>query len=112
MKRAVAAIAIVALLVVVATAGVAVATDQHGSRDSVAALTTTVRFRSVAVQQPARPFPLHGAFAALVALTALGLAGTTLRSRRHLLIGPERRRIGDVGDDWRALLLGAPPHSV
>lgn len=25
------------------------------------------------------------------------------------LVGPTRRRIGDVGDRWRRLLLGAPP---
>ena len=25
------------------------------------------------------------------------------------LVGPTRRRIGDVGDRWRCLLLGAPP---
>jgi hypothetical protein len=34
--------------------------------------------------------------------------GTRSRFAR-LLVGHRRRRVTDVGDDWRALLLGAPP---
>jgi hypothetical protein len=32
--------------------------------------------------------------------------------RARGLIGRQRRRVGDVGDDWRSLLFGAPPQRV
>ena len=109
MKRTVAAVSIALLFLVVVAAGAVAAPDEHGVSDSVAALTRNVRFHSVDVQQHARPLPLWGAFAVLA---SVALVGITTRGRGHLVIGPRRRRIGDVGDDWRALLLGAPPRST
>lgn len=38
-----------------------------------------------------------------IVIVAMTLAG---------LVGPSRRRIGDVGDRWRRLLVGAPPAAV
>jgi len=110
MKRAVVVIAIVALLVGVAVAD-ATATGDHAVNDFVAAPARNVGIRSLEAQHHARVIPFLSALAPLAPLI-LVLAERLLRSRRVPLIGPRRRRIGDVGDDWRALLLGAPPRSV
>lgn len=44
--------------------------------------------------------PVPGAGTILVLALACSATG---------LVGRQRRRVGDVGDDWRSLLLGAPP---
>jgi hypothetical protein len=48
--------------------------------------------------------PVFGILFAAVTATALALFGVA-----DGLVGRRRRRIGDVGESWRALLLGAPP---
>ncbi len=45
-------------------------------------------------------------------VTAVSLAVVIVAMTLAGLIGPTRRRIGDVGDRWRRLLLGAPPAAV
>jgi hypothetical protein len=107
MKRAVAVFAIVALFVGFAGAD-ATAGGEHAVNDFVAAPTRNLGIRSADAQHHARVIPLLSALATLAPLT-LFLASVLLRCGRVPLIGPRRRRIGDVGDDWRALLLGAPP---
>ena len=44
----------------------------------------------------------------IVLLVTMAVPATTVVGGRAL-IGRHRRRPGDVGDDWRSLLLGAPP---
>ena len=48
---------------------------------------------------------------ATVRLTAAALGPDPAAAKWRLddLVGPRHRRLGDVGDGWRALLLGAPP---
>src|SRR5262245_36150013 len=48
--------------------------------------------------------PVFGILYAALAVTAVALLGVA-----DGLIGRTRRRIGDVGESWRALLLRAPP---
>jgi hypothetical protein len=53
-----------------------------------------------------RRLPILAVLAA-IALVAILLAATPTRKRG--LVGRHRRRVGDAGEGWRALLLGAPP---
>lgn len=46
-----------------------------------------------------------------LALVAVARVSVILLAR-DLLVGRWRRRVGDVGESWRALLLGAPPRFV
>jgi hypothetical protein len=63
-----------------------------------------------AVEHTARP---GTRVAALLPLALGAFALVTPLLRRRIAPTPRRsRRIGDVGDDWRALLLGAPPHAA
>ena len=110
MKRIIAGFAIVAF--VVAFAGAVATPDEHGVNDSVAALTRRGGLRSVDHQHQARPTSFLDPFPVLAALATIALAGIASRRGSVALIGPHRRRIGDVGDDWRALLIGAPPQSA
>ena len=61
-----------------------------------------------AVEHAVRPGVRAAALIPLVLLGALAVAPPLVR-RRVAVIRRRHRRIGDVGDDWRALLLGAPP---
>jgi hypothetical protein len=65
-----------------------------------AAVLTTIAARA---PRPSAPIPL--ALVTVVAVTAV-LAVTRAPRRPFDLL---RRRLHDVGDDWRSLLLGAPP---
>ena len=47
--------------------------------------------------------------AALAPVTVVAAAAARLRGRRHRFMQRLHPRVGDVGDAWRALLLGAPP---
>ena len=61
-----------------------------------------------AVEHTARAAARVAALVPFVLLGAFALCTPPLR-RRFSPIRRRYRRIGDVGDDWRALLLGAPP---
>ncbi|HEX5095681.1 MAG TPA: hypothetical protein VFX21_06710 [Acidimicrobiia bacterium] len=61
-----------------------------------------------AVEQPARPGTRAAALVPLMLLGGLAFVAPPVR-RRVALLRRRFRRIGDAGDDWRALLLGAPP---
>ena len=63
------------------------------------------------VEHTARPGTRVAALIPFVVLGALFVMARPA-SRRLSSIRRRYRRIGDVGDDWRALLLGAPPHAA
>ncbi|HEY8524462.1 MAG TPA: hypothetical protein VIL48_05845 [Acidimicrobiales bacterium] len=91
-----------------------------GDEDVVAVSTTAVR-SSVAehitrvaehVTRVAERMAEHMARAVSVPASPVGLGLACLAalwSAASGLVGRRRRRIGDVGDDWRSLLVGAPP---
>ena len=66
------------------------------------------------VATPARAASVPVALrSALVPVTVVAAAAVLVaRSRRHRWGQRLRARFGDVGDAWRALLLGAPPASL
>jgi hypothetical protein len=57
---------------------------------------------------------LLGTRAALLPLALAGVFALVTPLLRHRIppIPRRHRRIGDAGEDWRALLLGAPPHAA
>ena len=61
----------------------------------------------IAARLPRTLAPLPTAFVAAIAVAAICLACTSCVAADRL-----RRRLDDVGDDWRSLLLGAPPARV
>lgn len=105
-RRAAALVIVLAALafVVAAPAPAASAEPRH---DVTAVLTKATIHRTNLAVRGARPSPLLP----LVLTTALAVALVHGAARRHLAPSSvsHRRRISDVGDDWRALLLGAPP---
>ena len=111
MKRTVATVSVVAMIVAVALVGVTIAADTN-TGDAVASVTRPYAQRFIATADVTRPMPHPLALPSLTALSALVLAGVAMSRRSGALIGPRLRRIGDPGDDWRALLRGAPPRSV
>jgi hypothetical protein len=100
------ALATVSLLVLVSPSP-APAEAAAGALDGHAAVTVTKA--SVVRPAPERAVRPHPSAAVALALVALLTAGAALGARPEGLIGRYRRRLGDVGEDWRALLLGAPP---
>jgi hypothetical protein len=81
-------------------------TERH--QDGVAVLANAVpRQPHFTVREP-RSWP----FTPAVIATALAVGVATPRRRFSPSLIAYRRRISDVGDDWRALLLGAPPASA
>jgi hypothetical protein len=95
------ALSTVGLVVVSATALV-----PHSEAISAVISPTSAHVRSALTERDTRPLApsgsapglaLHTTAVVLLAFTALGLIG-----RAH-------RRVGDDGDRWRSLLLGAPP---
>ena len=76
-----------------------------GATDEVGTLVATPA-RSASV-----PVALRSALAPVTVVAAAGAVRVT-RSRRHRWAQGLRARLGDVGDAWRALLLGAPPASL
>lgn len=79
-------------------------TPSAGGDEAVVAVTGTGAARAGVVEETSRTVLLP------VALVGFGVAfvGANLSAIRGL-VGRRRRRIGDVGDSWRSLLLGAPP---
>ena len=108
MKRTVAVVAVVACISAFGLVGGAIDAPLDVG-DTVSSLTGTLGSRSVVTKQPARAIPPISAIGPVVALVAFAMAGGAKGGGSAVLVGPGRRRIGDVGDDWRALLLGAPP---
>jgi hypothetical protein len=74
--------------------------DRH---ESVAVAKASRAPAAVAARAARAPVVPLVALAGLLALVATSATGS------HTLIGRQRRRPGDDGDDWRSLLLGAPP---
>ena len=64
-----------------------------------------------AVEHTARPGTRAAVLVPLMLLGAFAVCAPPLR-RRFSRVRRRERRIGDVGDDWRALLLGAPPRAA
>src|SRR4051812_15209855 len=102
-------LALVLLLVLSAFPLVAMAhkaTDAHARPSGDHAVATITDERVVApatAPRPVRPAPL--ALSVSIALSVLAAVPMVLAG----LVGRTRRRIGDVGDEWRCLLFGAPP---
>jgi len=105
--RRAAAVLLVSVLacVVAAPTVVASATPRHES-DGV--FTKATVHRATSGLRDLRTSPLVPAL--LVAAVAAGVVHERAR-RLSLALVADRRRISDDGDDWRALLLGAPPAS-
>jgi hypothetical protein len=100
----------VAVLTVVALFAVVVAVDAAAgdgpdTGDEHATLTKSGLHRRAGVERDGNAG--RGLF--VTAAITLAVARRSAPRRARDLIGPRRRRVGDVGDDWRALLLGAPP---
>ena len=106
--RRAAAVLLVSVLacVVAAPTVVASATPRHES-DGV--FTKATVHRATSGLRDLRTSPLVPAL--LVAAVAAGVAHEHAGRRLSLALVADRRRISDDGDDWRALLLGAPPAS-
>ena len=97
-----AAVALLALgaLSLTSSANRAPVADRH---DLVAVAKASTARSVTPSRAPSAPVLPALALAGLVVFTGMGA------SRPHALIGRQRRRPGDDGDDWRSLLLGAPP---
>jgi hypothetical protein len=102
-------LALVVLLVLGAFPAVAMApepADASMHRSSVAVATITTDAAVVAPVTAPRQVRAGSLWlAAAIALTVLAAVPMVLEG----LVGRTRRRIGDVGDEWRCLLIGAPP---
>ena len=62
------------------------------------------------IARPARPHPVPAAVRGLPLAVAIVLGGASvIRCGRRRPVRGLRFRLDDVGDGWRALLLGAPP---
>ena len=61
--------------------------------------------RATVMERAPRPFPISVAFL----VGAVTIAGAARWARGRTLLGLQRHRIDDDGDDWRSLLRGAPP---
>ena len=68
-----------------------------------------VAVRSVTSARTATPQPTPRPHAAVVAAVAILFARLASAGRGRRPSRDDRRPIDDVGDDWRSLLLGAPP---
>jgi hypothetical protein len=94
-------------LVVLAAPGTAAGGSSEGADDGAPAVvvTQTSSARPLAARgaRSASPLPL-GVVLFAVVVVAAGAAATVDRTDRRV-----GRRLGDDGDDWRSLLLGAPP---
>jgi len=103
-RRTVALVATVAVLAAMAWSAIGASDQGRGpgsDRAATAARPTVVPAAAALRVLPSPPPALGGArsvgVVGLLFLLVIGLVGRRLR------------RIGDVGDDWRALLEGAPP---
>jgi hypothetical protein len=97
---AAAALATFAVVILVPTAS---ADRPAGEHATITVAARTGMATSTGQQVPRSHPPLVPAVAIGVVLAA------TLALGHDSLVGRHRRRLGDVGDDWRSLLLGAPP---
>jgi hypothetical protein len=98
------AVVAAAALIGAITVGVGHLADRHQPQDREGALANTQA--ATAVQMSAAPTMVrHGV------TTDAGrvYAHVSVAFLLFGLIGPSRRRVCDVGDRWRRLLLGAPP---
>lgn len=96
-----AALVAVVALVLLALAPAASAGDPasaSGRGRTAAAITASAR-----ADRPAPAPPLTGAAVSLLSILLASALVSTLLVTRH------RHRAGDDGDDWRSLLVGAPP---
>jgi RNA polymerase-binding transcription factor len=97
----------VALLALPTVATASTSAAVQATRDSAAPATSGAVVQSVGTQRATRPLPSHGVDSGPVALLlAAAFAGFAIVS---VSIGRMRRRLTDVGDSWRCLLVGAPP---
>ena len=76
-----------------------------GAVDDVVTTVDATAARSVAVPRVPRPLALPIAMATAIVLVATVAAYAPCEGW-----GRVRPCLADVGDDWRSLLLGAPPH--
>jgi len=97
------------LAAVVAVAQHATTADRRGAVDAV---TVPARTAQPSVSAVAERFERLERLTPTGTVTALNLGVVVVAMTLAGLIGPARRRIGDVGDRWRRLLLGAPPAAV
>jgi len=93
--------------VVAAPALAAGATPRH---DTDGVLTKATVHRTSSGLRDVRAWSLVPAL--LTTAVAMGFVHEHGRRRLSLALVAHHRRISDVGDDWRALLLGAPPASA
>lgn len=102
LRRVVVALAAVFLL----ATGLSVADLAEGDVDAGDAIALRVATKAVPdhPMRVPRPVPLtaFASFFGMATVVAAWVLDDGLVGRRH-------RRIGDVGDDWRCLLVGAPP---
>lgn len=95
-------VAIATLFAMFALVGASSTTSNSGSESSAMVAATRTNPRVAAPAQRGVP--------PIAVLSALGFASAALLSARDdRLIGRRLRRLRDVGHDWRALLIGAPP---
>lgn len=83
--------------------------DEHDGRASETIVETPAAAANMvhpATSPSARQLPRVAVSSAGAMIAASLLGSLTLLSR---LLGRRGRRVGDVGDSWRSLLLGAPP---
>lgn len=89
-------LAVLSLLLLALAPAVATGSDAPVSPSSRAALTSSVR-----ADRPAPPPPLAGSPMLLFAVFAAAAVASVVLGGRQ--------RLDDDGDDWRSLLVGAPP---
>jgi hypothetical protein len=104
LRPALGILAAVALLSVGSLSLVASDTAPSGDRHDVVAVAKASTAGSAAPTR-APGAPVVPLLALAVLMTLAGTGSTQVPA----LIGRQRRRPGDDGDDWRSLLLGAPP---
>jgi hypothetical protein len=101
------ALGVLAAVALLALGGVSLAANEGtppaGDRHEVVAVAKAPAGAAATTRTNRAPVPTLFALAGLVALASTGSARTSD------LIGRQRRRPGDDGEDWRSLLLGAPP---
>ncbi|MGH8999169.1 MAG: hypothetical protein ACRDY7_07235 [Acidimicrobiia bacterium] len=103
---------LLALVAVAAVSGL-LAVDRVVSvddRSAGSALSDATDASDVLAATPARSHPALAAAPGMPLVVAAAVATPTTARRGHRRLGRGlQRRLGDVGDAWRALLLGAPP---
>jgi hypothetical protein len=106
LRPALGVLAALALLIVSAlsVAGASATSASTGRADGVVTMVEVTLTRPAAVPRVPRPLALPLAMATALALVAM-VATYSLHERLSRI----RPCLGDVGDDWRSLLLGAPP---